>query len=83
MAKVRGSSRVLNVWSDADGVQFYTANYVDGVVGKEGSVYEKHGGLCLETQGFPDAINHPNFPNIVVQPGEKYKHTMVFDFSDE
>ncbi|XP_020589724.1 aldose 1-epimerase-like [Phalaenopsis equestris] len=85
VAKVKDSLglRVLNLWSDAPGVQFYTANYVDGVLGKGGAVYEKHGGLCLETQGFPNAINQPNFPNIVVQVGEKYEHTMLFEFSAE
>ncbi|PKA52605.1 aldose 1-epimerase [Apostasia shenzhenica] len=80
-AKDPSSSRVLNLWTDAPGVQFYTANYVDGVEGKGGAVYQKHAGFCLETQGFPNAINQPNFPSIVVQPGEKYRHTMLFDFS--
>ncbi|GAV76705.1 LOW QUALITY PROTEIN: Aldose_epim domain-containing protein, partial [Cephalotus follicularis] len=84
-AKVKDpySSRVLNLWTDAPGMQFYTANYVNGVSGKSGAVYEKHSGLCLETQGFPNAINQPNFPSIVVQPGETYKHTMLFEFSAE
>ncbi|RZR87760.1 hypothetical protein BHM03_00015222, partial [Ensete ventricosum] len=75
------SSRVLDLWTDAPGMQFYTGNFVNGVAGKGGAVYEKHAGLCLETQGFPNAINQPNFPPIVVQPGEKYKHTMLFEFS--
>ncbi|KAK9271725.1 hypothetical protein L1049_002088 [Liquidambar formosana] len=84
-AKVKDplSSRVLNLWTNAPGMQFYTANYVDGVFGKGGTIYGKHSGLCLETQGFPNAINQPNFPSIVVQPGEKYKHTMLFEFSVE
>lgn len=77
------SSRVLNLWTDAPGMQFYTANYVNGVVGKGGAVYGKHAGVCLETQGFPNAINQPNFPSVVVQPGEKYKHSMLFEFSAE
>ncbi|CAN6465981.1 unnamed protein product [Victoria cruziana] len=77
------SSRVLNLWTNSPGVQFYTANYVDGVVGKDGFVYQKHAGLCLETQGFPNAINQPNFPSIVVRPGEKYNHSMLFEFSVE
>lgn len=85
VAKVKdpSSSRVLNLWTDAPGVQFYTANYVNGVPGKGGAVYEKHSGLCLETQGFPNAINQPNFPSIVVVPGDKYKHSMLFEFSEE
>ncbi|XP_042501041.1 galactose mutarotase-like [Macadamia integrifolia] len=84
-AKVKdpSSSRVLNLWTNSPGMQFYTGNYVNGVVGKGGAVYGKHAGLCLETQGFPNAINQPNFPSIVVQPTEKYKHTMLFEFSAE
>uniref|UniRef100_A0A5B7BLG2 Aldose 1-epimerase n=1 Tax=Davidia involucrata TaxID=16924 RepID=A0A5B7BLG2_DAVIN len=84
-AKVKDpySSRVLNLWTDAPGMQFYTANYVNGVTGKGGAVYGKHSGLCLETQGFPNAINQPKFPSIVIQPGEKYMHTMLFEFSVE
>jgi aldose 1-epimerase len=63
-------------------MQFYTANYVNGISGKGGAIYEKHAGVCLETQGFPNAINQPNFPSVVVRPGEKYKHTMLFEFSN-
>ncbi|XP_074564684.1 uncharacterized protein LOC141821192 [Curcuma longa] len=75
------SLRVLDLWTDAPGMQFYTGNFLDGVVGKGGAVYGKQAGLCLETQGFPNAINQQNFPSVVVQPGEKHKHTMVFEFS--
>ncbi|KAL5721878.1 aldose 1-epimerase [Ranunculus cassubicifolius] len=75
------SSRVLNLWSNAPGMQFYTGNYVNGITGKGGAVYGKQSGLCLETQGFPNAINTPNFPSVVVQPGETYKHTMLYEFS--
>ncbi|EEF31192.1 galactose mutarotase [Ricinus communis] len=84
-AKVKdpSSSRVLNLWTNAPGMQFYTANYVNGVSGKGGAVYDKHSGLCFETQGFPNSINQQNFPSIVVHPGEKYKHSMLFEFSVE
>lgn len=84
-AKVKdpSSSRVLDLWTNTPGMQFYTANYVNGIVGKGGAVYGKHSGLCLETQGFPNAVNQPNFPSVVIQPGEKYEHTMLFEFSIE
>lgn len=77
------SSRVLNLWTNAPGMQFYTANYVNGVVGKGGAVYGKHGAACLETQGFPNAVNQLNFPSVIVQPGQKYKHSMLYEFSVE
>jgi aldose 1-epimerase len=64
-------------------VQFYTGNFLHGIAGKGGVVYGKHAGLCLETQGFPNAVNQPNFPSIVIQPGEKYRHMMLFEFSTE
>ncbi|CAH8370265.1 unnamed protein product [Eruca vesicaria subsp. sativa] len=75
------SLRLLDLWTDAPGVQFYTGNYVDRVVGKGNAVYEKHAGVCLETQGFPNAVNQKSFPCVVVKAGEKYKHTMLFEFS--
>ncbi|KAK6123693.1 hypothetical protein DH2020_042564 [Rehmannia glutinosa] len=77
------SLRTLNLWTNAPGMQFYTANYVNGIVGKGGAVYGKHAAACLETQGYPNAINQPNFPSVVVQPGETYKHCMLFEFSAE
>ncbi|XP_078152079.1 galactose mutarotase-like superfamily protein isoform X2 [Carex rostrata] len=77
------SGRVLNLFTNAPGMQFYTGNYVNGVTGKSGAVYQKQSGVCLETQGFPNAINEPKFPSIVVRPGEKYNHTMLFEFSKE
>lgn len=85
VAKVADPSslRVLDIWADAPGVQFYTGNFLHGITGKGGAVYGKHAGLCLETQGFPNAINQPNFPPVVIQPGEKYRHTMLFEFSIE
>lgn len=78
-----GSSRVLNLWTNAPGMQFYTANYVNGVVGKGGAEYGKQSAACLETQGLPNAINQPNFPRVVVRPGEKYQHSMLYEFSVE
>ncbi|CAM6003786.1 unnamed protein product [Sphagnum balticum] len=60
--------------------QFYTGNFLNDVIGKGGAVYGIHSGLCLETQGFPNAINEPNFPPVVVRPGETYRHVMVHRF---
>ncbi|RLM75197.1 hypothetical protein C2845_PM15G10520 [Panicum miliaceum] len=75
------SGRALELWADQPGVQFYTGNFLAGVKGKGGAVYGPHAALCLETQGFPDAVNHPNFPSQIVRPGQVYRHHMVFKFS--
>ncbi|XP_019161637.1 PREDICTED: aldose 1-epimerase-like [Ipomoea nil] len=66
----------MEVAATAPGVQLYTANHLRGVKGKGGAVYESHGALCLETQGFPDAVNHPNFPSTIVTPHQPYRHTL-------
>ncbi|KAD1066239.1 hypothetical protein E3N88_43342 [Mikania micrantha] len=75
------SGRSMKLMTDQPGLQFYTGNYVKDVKGKGGYVYEAHAGLCLETQGFPDSVNHPNFPSQIVNPGQTYKHHMLFAFS--
>ncbi|KAG2566647.1 galactose mutarotase-like [Panicum virgatum] len=75
------SGRALELWADQPGVQFYTGNFLSDVKGKGGAVYGPHAALCLETQGFPDAVNHPNFPSQIVRPGQVYRHLMVFKFS--
>ena len=63
------------------GVQFYTANFLDVPRGKDGAAYGVHSGLCLETQGWPDAVHHPDFPSPVLKPGETYHHLTVYRFT--
>ncbi|CAM8909830.1 unnamed protein product [Rhodiola kirilowii] len=75
------SGRVMQLRTNAVGMQFYTANYLKDVKGKGGYVYQPHAALCLETQGFPDAVNQPMFPSQIIVPGKPYKHIMVYKFS--
>lgn len=77
----RKSGRKMELWSNKPGVQFYTSNMLHNVKGKGGYVYQKHAAMCLETQGFPDSVNHPNFPSQIVNPGETYEHVMVYRFT--
>ncbi|GAA0156790.1 epimerase/racemase [Lithospermum erythrorhizon] len=83
VAKVKSpkSGRVMKLWSNAPGVQFYTGNFIGHAKGKGGYHYSDFGALCLETQGFPDSVNHPNFPSTIIYPGKNYGHTMKFEFS--
>ncbi|CAK7323034.1 unnamed protein product [Dovyalis caffra] len=62
------SGRVMEILTNQPGVQFYTSNTLNQK-GKGGFVYKPHAALCLETQGFPDSVNHPNFPSQIVNPG--------------
>ncbi|PAN49413.1 hypothetical protein PAHAL_9G447700 [Panicum hallii] len=75
------SGRVMELWGDQPGLQFYTGNFLKGDVGKGGAVYAKHGGMCLETQDYPDAVHEPGFPREVYRPGQVYKHYMLYKFS--
>lgn len=62
-------------------VQFYTGNFLDGShVGKQGQKYEKHAGFCLEAQCFPDSPNKPEFPAVILAPGETYRQKTVYGF---
>src|SRR5262249_16845769 len=76
------SGRVMEVYTTQPGVQLYTGNFLDGKLkGKGGAVYQKHQAFCLETQHYPDSINHPNFPSVVLRPGEEYQQTTVYKFA--
>jgi len=76
------SGRVMEIDTTEPGVQFYTGNFLDGTLrGKDGKVYQKHYAFCLETQHFPDSPNKPDFPSVVLRPGEKYDTTTVYKFS--
>jgi aldose 1-epimerase len=75
------SGRVLEISTDQPGIQLYTGNFLDGTVkGKGGVAYQKHAGLCLETQHFPDSPNHPNFPSAILEPGKKYASVTIHKF---
>lgn len=83
-ARVRDpkSGRVLEVWTDQPGVQFYTGNFLDGSLkGKDGRSYIRHGAFCLETQQFPDFVNHPSFPQSILRPGQTYHQSTAYRFS--
>jgi aldose 1-epimerase len=77
------SGRTMDMFSDNVGVQFYTANFLDGFAGAEGKTYDKYWGFCLESQNWPDAINKSNFPSPILNPGEKYEHLIEYRFGVE
>ncbi|HTE28728.1 MAG TPA: aldose epimerase family protein [Chryseolinea sp.] len=75
------SGRSLTVLTNKPGLQIYSGNYFDGSnVGTQGKAYIKHGAVALETQLFPDSVNHPQFPNTIINPGQRYNYTTTFQF---
>lgn len=78
------SGRVMKVYTDQPGVQFYTGNFLNGtLVGKEGAVYGRRSAFCLETQHFPDSPNKPMFPSTILQPGDQFASRTIFEFLTE
>jgi aldose 1-epimerase len=76
------SGRLLELRTDAPGLQFYTGNSLTGaLVGPAGQAYRQGDGFCLETQNFPDAPNHANFPSAILRPGESFRSTTIWRFS--
>jgi aldose 1-epimerase len=76
------SGRVMEVWTTEPGVQLYCGNHLDGsLIGLGGAVYRQHTGFCLETQHFPDSINKPSFPSVVLRQGQTFKSTTALRFA--
>lgn len=76
------SGRLMEIRTDQPGLQFYSGNFLDGTItGKNGIKYQYRTGLCLETQHFPDTPNKPNFPSVVIKPGQVYRQTTIYKFS--
>lgn len=78
------TGRTMEVLTNERCLQFYTGCFLDGSVsGKSGAIYDRHDGFCLECQGYPDGVNHPEIADIVLRPGEMYKQRTVYRFRVE
>ena len=76
------SGRQMEVWTTEPGIQLYTGNFLDGTLrGKRGVVYGQHAAFCLETQHYPDSVNQPKFPPVILRPGETFHSETMYKFS--
>lgn len=74
----------LTVYTDEPGIQVYSGNFLDGTVtGKQGKIYNQRTGICLETQHYPDSPNKPEWPSVVLEPGQTYTSHCIFKFDVE
>ena len=74
----------LEVYTNEPGIQVYSGNFLDGTVkGKKGIVYQQRASVCLETQHYPDSPNKPEWPSVVLEPGQTYNSECIFKFSVE
>lgn len=76
------SGRIMEVYTDAIGVQFYAGNFIENnkVVGKENCLYKNRSGVCLETGFLPDSMNQDNFISPILKAGDIYKTTTIYKF---
>ena len=72
------AGRIMEVYTDLPGVQFYAGNFIYPQTGKDGASYGKRCALCLETQYFPNSINIPSFLQPVVEAGEAYHSVTIY-----
>ena len=76
------TGRTMQVFTTEPGMQFYSGNFLDGsITGKDGKVYNRRYGFCLEAQHYPDSPNEPKFPSVLLNPGQKYTQTTIYKFS--
>ena len=79
-ATLKAEGLSMECWTTMKGLQVYTGNYIEPHEGKSGTMYDMHHAVCLEAQGWPDAIHHDNFPDIVLRPGEKLDEVTEYRF---
>lgn len=78
------SGREMKVFTEEPGIQFYSGNFLDGSLkGPGGTPFVQHAALCLETQHFPNSPNEPDFPSTILEPGETYETTTIYQFSTQ
>lgn len=76
------SGRVMEIYTDLPGIQFYCGNFLDGTeIGKDGVSYGHRSGACFETQYFPNSTGCKNFPQPILKAGEEYKTTTIYKFT--
>jgi aldose 1-epimerase len=75
------SGVTMEVYTNEPGIQVYTGNFLDGKVkGKKGIVYNQRAAVCLETQHYPDSPNKPQWPSVILEPGQTYHSICIYKF---
>jgi len=77
----QSSGREMEVFTTEPAMQFYSGNFLNGIKGKNGKIYQKRDAFCLETEHYPDSPNQPEFPTTVLKPNQKYSQTTIYKFT--
>jgi aldose 1-epimerase len=83
VVKELSSGRRMDVYTTEPAIHFYNGNFLEKCKRKNGIIYNKRAGFCLETQHFPDAPNQPHFPTTILNAGEQFYSKTIFKFSVE
>ena len=81
MLKDPASGRILRITTTEPALQVYSGNFLKGQKGKQGKTYAHRSAICLETQHYPDSVNHAEFPTTILKPGDEFKSQTVYGFS--
>ncbi len=81
VVKEHETGNSMSVYTNMEGCQFYTGNFIKGICGKQGKIYDTHDAFCLETQAFPDTPNHEDFPSCILRPGKTMKAKTIYSFN--
>lgn len=79
-ATLQADGRIMECWTTMAGLQVYTGNWIEQNEGKSGTMYDIQHAVCLEAQNWPDSVNHAQFPNVVLRPGEKLDEVTEYRF---
>ncbi|MBK0369375.1 aldose epimerase family protein [Flavobacterium agrisoli] len=71
----------MNVYTNQPASVVYTPKEFGKLPFIGGTAFETFPAICFETQNFPDAPNHENFPSALLIPGEKYTNESIFEFT--
>ncbi|MCK4241370.1 MAG: galactose-1-epimerase, partial [Candidatus Atribacteria bacterium] len=74
------SGRTMEILTTTPGIQFYSGNFLNNIRGAGGALFQKHSGLCLETEFFPNSVNEPEFPSPILHPDRTYRHITIHRF---
>jgi aldose 1-epimerase len=77
------SGRILELATEEPCLQFYSGNFLDGTLHGKGRRYDRHTGFCLEPQHFPDSPNQPQFPSVILRPGDEYRTRLRYRFTTQ
>jgi aldose 1-epimerase len=74
------SGRMIEVHTTQPGIQLYTGYWIPELTVDGRKKFGKYSGVALETQHYPDSVNKPHFPSVILTPGQNFYEKTVYKF---